>query len=241
MNENHFGAVQIIQNTVSISAGPKQKESTAHLLNIFDDKSSRRDELEKFIGRRFAEEHQTALCDFLPNLLSLSLREEIIAALGFSFASQKKLFLENYLEQPVELVLSKRLGKEVARKSCVEVGNLAASQSGITIALFIILVCAMANNGFEYLVFTAGSSLRKKFHRIGLEIEMLGKAHENLIKNSSRSDWGSYYENDPAVIYCKLQQALTLIEQNNIFKWHSQKYVKDINKLNEYISRKEIL
>lgn len=241
MNENHFGAVQIIQNTESISVRPRQIESAAHLLDILDDKSLKREKLEKFIGRRFAEEHQTTLCDFLPNLLSLSLREEIVAAIGFSFASQKKLFLENYLEQPVEAILSKRLGREIARNSCVEVGNLAASQSGLTIALFIILVCAMANNGFEYLVFTAGSSLSKKFHRIGLETEMLGKAQENLIKKSSTSDWGSYYENDPAVTYCKLQQALTLIEQNNIFKWHSQKYVKDINKLSEYISRKEIL
>ena len=212
-----------------------------HRLDICDLDSLRRKELETFIGKQFANAHQTTLNDFLPHLIGLGFPSDFHAAIGFSFASKNKLFLENYLESSVESLLSARLEKSVDRKYCVEVGNLAASRSGSILALFIILVGAMSNNGFKYFIFTAISPLREKFRRMGLKLEELGAADRYLITNSSTSDWGSYYQNDPTVICCELKQALSLIEQNDVFNWYLKEYASAIDSLTSSIGRQEII
>jgi len=95
-----------------------------------------RAELKDYIARRYARRHQAAIEHFLPNLLALKNGQRIHAALGLSSARNQTLFLESYLDKPIEQAISQQLCTPVDRTKVVEIGNLAASQRAASTLLF---------------------------------------------------------------------------------------------------------
>ena len=87
---------------------------------------TQRKDIENFIHRRFAESYDANIRQFMPILLCLKDQSSSPrAALGLRPASNEKLFLENYLDQPVEKLLSSMANKTISRSEIIEVGNLA--------------------------------------------------------------------------------------------------------------------
>lgn len=119
------------------------------------------------------------------------------AALGYRRADALPLFLETYLDAPIEDLVSQALGRPVEREAIVEIGNFAADN-----ALAMIQLWGSAANDLsstsEVAVATLTAPLRRMFTRIGLPITVLAPACRERLGGHGDS-WGSYYDLDPQV------------------------------------------
>lgn len=154
---------------------------------------------EGFIAARFQRTHGARIGHFSPHLLGV--RDALgrwCAASGYTPADGRRLFLEQYLDAPVEQALSEHRGRAIDRDGIVEVGNLAASSIGMARVLIPLLARHLERLGYEWVVFTATRELRNTFARLGLHPVALAPADPARL--FERGDWGRYYDNDPVVM-----------------------------------------
>lgn len=157
--------------------------------------------LEQFIARRFEQAYGARVRSFMPQLFGLShWRGEWIAAFGLRPAQGDTLFLEQYLDQPVERVIAARFGLPVSRSEIAEVGNLAGATPGALRDLIPALTSRLHRDGYRWVVFTGAARLCNAFTRLGLPLELLGTASVERLPVESRTDWGRYYQESPAVM-----------------------------------------
>lgn len=166
--------------------------------------------VEAFIATIYAQRFGATLRQFAPVLLSLcdESGEHIVAAAGYRAASET-LFLERYLEAPIEQLLARQAGAAApARAGIVEVGHLAAARSGEGRRLIMLMGPHLAEQGFEWVVSTLTTELRHLFLRIGVTPLALGLADPAVLDVDEARLWGSYYEHRPVVLAGHLPQAL---------------------------------
>jgi hypothetical protein len=138
---------------------------------------------------------------FMPLLMSLSdQHNELRAVLGFRYADQAPLFLEHYLERPVEQVLAAKLKSPVDRCRLVEVGNLAVTTAGGGRWLITALTAYLSTTGSQWALFTIGPTLYNAFTRLGLRLIDLSEARCDSLPNEEQSHWGRYYDQHPRVM-----------------------------------------
>ena len=162
---------------------------------------------EGFIAARFQRAHGARIGHFSPHLLGV--RDALgrwRAASGYTPAGGRRLFLEQYLDAPVERALSQHRGRAISRDGIVEVGNLAASSIGMARALIPLLARHLDRLGYEWVVFTATRELRNTFARLGLHPVALAPADPARLHE--RGDWGRYYDNDPVVMAGRISHAV---------------------------------
>jgi hypothetical protein len=136
----------------------------------------------------------------MPVLLGLrNTRGSLVTALGMRTAAGQALFLEQYLRSPVENVLSLHTADPVRRDSIIELGNLAAIHPGSSRLLIKSLASSLYTAGYEWVVFTITASLVNSFERLGLSLTRLASARISDLPPALRCNWGSYYDNAPAV------------------------------------------
>lgn len=157
--------------------------------------------VERFIHDRFGIEYNADIRHFMPNLLRLTTDGgELIAAAGYRPASDHKLFLETYLGEPVEHVLSRVYGQIIPRDSIVEVGNLADAYPGAGRAAITALTAYLSGMGYQWVVFTGVKKLRNGFRRLGIETVQIGDADVSKLKSEELKLWGRYYQSGPLVM-----------------------------------------
>lgn len=155
---------------------------------------------EKFIAERFGRAYGARVMHFLPRLLGV--RDALSswqAAAGYGAAAQASLFLEQYLDGPIEVVLERALGRPVPRAQVVEVGNLAAVSAGMARALIPMLARHLHRLGYRWVTFTATREVRNSFRRLGLRPLEVARADPDRLPDRGES-WGSYYGRDPRVM-----------------------------------------
>lgn len=167
----------------------------------------RRGEAEAFIGSVFSRHYGATVTTFAPNLLLLEQDARLIAAAGWRPAGEESLFLESYLDQPIEAAMAKLAGQEVERERIVEVGNLAADKHGSSIHVVLSLAGHLDRQGYEWVVFTATQTLIGIFARLGLPLLALAPADPTRL-GSEAAAWGSYYETSPIVVAGRIRLAL---------------------------------
>ena len=123
-----------------------------------------------------------------------------IAALGYSLAQDAPLFLEHYLDAPVEVAIGQCVGQPVARAGIVEVGNLAPLHPGAARALIVSTTELLYGMGLELVTFTATASLLNSFGRLHLQPRLLAPADPARVPGAGRQ-WGSYYATQPHVMF----------------------------------------
>jgi hypothetical protein len=101
--------------------------------------SPHRARAETFISDIFRCHYDAELSSFAPNLMLLEKNERIAAVAGWRCAGTERLFLENYLDVPIETAVSRLAGKLVDRQRIVEVGNLAAEVRGGSVEVMLTL------------------------------------------------------------------------------------------------------
>lgn len=154
---------------------------------------------ETFIQQRFRKAHGADIRHFMPELFGMSdVYGTLSAVVGVRLASSGPLFLEGYLDESIEPLISAAAGQSVARTSVVEVGNLAASDTGSARLSIIVMTYLLAMGGLEWVAFTGSLGLVNSFHRLGLKPVTLCAADPARL-GEERHAWGSYYESKPWV------------------------------------------
>jgi hypothetical protein len=169
--------------------------------------SPRRAEAERFIGEVFRRRYGASLSHFAPNLMLLERRGRLAAAAGWRCAGAEALFLERYLDTPVEEAVARLAGCPVRRTQIVEVGNLAAELPGSSIEVILALAAHLDRLGFEWVVFTATHELIGIFRKLGLPLLALAPADPARL-GAEAAAWGCYYETRPVVVAGRIRLAL---------------------------------
>lgn len=160
-----------------------------------------RAEAEGFVRRVFAAAHGAEVTHFLPVLMDLRDDEgRLLGVLGLREAAAGGLFLERYLDRPVEARLASATGEPVARNGIVEVGNLAVGSAGGGRWLITALTAFLHAMGKDWVVFTCGPQLRNAFSRMGMDLLDLGEASPACLSEDELARWGSYYDQKPHVM-----------------------------------------
>jgi hypothetical protein len=172
-----------------------------------------RPEIEHYIADKFFNRYGAKISQFMPELLILRCNDDISAAVGFRSAQHHSLFLERYLNLPVDQQLSKILGYPLARSKITEIGNLVSSWRGSSQLLFIALTELMFQRGCEWTIFTATPEVCKLLSRLGLEQITLCHADGQRLGDDLQS-WGSYYETQPAITAINAPLAREMLDQH---------------------------
>ncbi|MBK8120545.1 MAG: thermostable hemolysin [Sulfuritalea sp.] len=169
--------------------------------------SPHRARAETFVTDMFQRHYDAELTSFAPNLMLLEKDEGIAAVAGWRCAGTERLFLENYLDVPVETAVSRLAGKPVDRQRIVEVGNLASEARGGSVGVILTLAAHLDRLGFEWVVFTATSELIGMLRRLGLPPLALAAADPERL-GADAGAWGSYYATHPVVVAGRIRLAL---------------------------------
>jgi hypothetical protein len=169
--------------------------------------------LEGFIARRFREVYDARVAHFLPRLFGArDVQGRLIAAFGLRSAAEGPLFLEQYLDVPVEIAIETSFGAPASRTAIAEVGNLAGTTSGALRALIPALTRRLADEGFAYVAFTGSSRLCNGFSRLGLPLRSVAGAAVDRLPAAEQSSWGRYYDSGPGVMLGDVSLGARLLE-----------------------------
>jgi thermostable hemolysin len=176
-----------------------RRSCLGHTLATYELEHPQRRRLERFIQHAFARHHGASVHAFMPTLVALEgQRGRVCGVVGFRHATMESLFLERYLDRPVELALAERVGHSIARKQIVEVGNLASLSCRAACHLVAALPRILIADGNEWIVFTATAAVRGMLARFQAPVIELARATRDRLDDGD--EWGRYYENDPRVL-----------------------------------------
>lgn len=119
------------------------------------------------------------------------------AALGYRRGDAGALFLETYLDAPIEAVLAERLGRDFARRDIVEIGSLASCNAPAMIALWARTANDLGSDA-EVAVAVLTAPLRAMFRRLAIPLTEIADADPARL-GDQRAVWGDYYAQDPLV------------------------------------------
>jgi len=206
-SENRFGVAGFGQSLVSLP----------QFAQVYANAPERR-EVESYIQAQFHRTYGARVANFLPLLLTLRCGASLSGVAGVALAKQHShLFLEHYLDAPVECVLQQYLQVPVARGSIAEIGNLVATTRGASRLIFIVLASVLYRAGLEWMVFTATAPLQASLRRLGFTIIPVQSAVLDRLPDSGTNTWGSYYANAPSVVAGRLDSAMQLIDKRALF------------------------
>lgn len=153
--------------------------------------------LTSLLRDRYAAVHGAVPAGDYPAYLTIGVPEAPQAAIGFRRADAGALFLEAYLDRPIEAVLTSRLDRAVTRAQVVELGDHASHRPAATIALWRESAAALQGQA-EFAVAVLTRPLRAMFARLGLPLLELAPARIELLGEAGAA-WGRYYQTDPVV------------------------------------------
>ena len=161
--------------------------------------------IESYISATFLETYGARLYHFMPVLLARRDDAGLVSALGIRRADTGPLFLEQYLDQPVESALAAATGSDVARRDIAEIGNLVSTSRGGSRLLFLMLAELFAAAEVTWAIFTATPEVRRLLHKLTGNQFVLCQA-DGLRLGDRLADWGSYYDTRPAVTAINVAQ-----------------------------------
>lgn len=205
LEDTHLPSIELFsaEKAYDLCAFDKQKRYTIHQITAheLDERHPNRAEVEAFIYQVFYQAYGAKVKNFMPKLIAL--RDEklhLMAAFGMRPAQNNSLFLEQYLDEPIEAVISKSLNQVIKREEITEIGNLAVNNprnAGILIAH---VIQHSIDVGVKWCVATAHQTLQNGLRKGGCDVFPIHSVDPMRLPANVRADWGSYYENRPQVI-----------------------------------------
>jgi len=168
-------------------------------------------EIEHFIYDVFARRFDACVPVFMPELVARrDACGRVVAAAGIRVADEP-LYLEQYLDAPVECCIERLTGQRPARAQVAEVGQLAAASAGEGQRMIVELAFRLTDRRIEWVVATLTRELRQRFVRMGIRPLLLNEADPGRLRGGS-SDWGRYYEHNPVVLAGHLPSAMSRLQ-----------------------------
>ncbi len=156
-----------------------------------------RGEVLALMSRKYAEAYHASPELNYPELAAQTCNGKASAALGYRRANAGLLFLEVYLDEPIEATLASVFGRTVSRREVVEIGNLASENAPAMVALWAKTANDLGDDA-EIAVAVLTAPLRAMFRRLGVTLYELAPARAERIRDAAGS-WGDYYRQDPIV------------------------------------------
>lgn len=181
-----------------------------HELFLYQADDPCRDEAEQFVRKVFSAKHDARVRSFMPTLLAM--RNDVGAVCsvaGFRCAAGQPLFLEHYLDEPIERAIASAAGQQVSRSQIVEVGHLAGHNCRSAMRLVLELPRILLDRGHRWMAFTATDSLRQLLASYHAPLHELAAATASRVQNTG-DDWGRYYDSQPRVMAGHLSDGLHL-------------------------------
>jgi thermostable hemolysin len=163
------------------------------------------------IQRLYRRRYGAVLESFAPMMvaeLTQAGTVECVAGLRFG---HEPLFLECYLDRPIEQVLEHHLCSEVERSRIVEVCHLAGAGSGRSLTFLRKLIAMLEATEVESAIFTATRPVRHLLRRSGLSLVELGLATIHRVPRPET--WGSYFEHDPRIMAVVARTAIGALKR----------------------------
>ncbi|MDX5299325.1 MAG: thermostable hemolysin [Gammaproteobacteria bacterium] len=168
-----------------------------------------------FIRRRFLQAYGAEPSLRIPRLLALTTAQgTLIAAVGVRNASQERLFLEDYLPVPVQLLMPEP-GTE--RHRIAEIAHLAGVEAGVSRYLFASLSVWLEGAGYDWVVCTGTNQLRNSFHRLGIGTQVLADADPSKLPDGG-AGWGRYYDHHPVVMTIRVADGIAALRAAGLLK-----------------------
>lgn len=169
-----------------------------------------------FIQRRFQQAYDALPTLRIPRLLALTSRHHsLLAAVGVRCAADERLFLEDYIDAPVEQVIPVSPG--LPRGRIAEIAHLAGVEAGISRFLFPALTVWLKAREFDWIAFTGTDHLRNSFQRLGIEIVDVGPADPLRLPDRGRG-WGHYYSNHPRVMVASVAEGYEVLRRAGVLR-----------------------
>jgi Thermostable hemolysin len=176
----------------------QMQEITAHTVDV--DAPCRR-EVEGFIAAVFKQVYGAEITHFMPKLVALRDQNGVLmAAFGLRHAHEEKLFLEQYIDVPIEVLVSQQLGREVTRSQITCIGNLAVANPRNASILISHIIQYSLQLGIEWCVATAHHSLQNGLIKSGRDVYAIAEADYHRLPESEIASWGTYYKNTPQIV-----------------------------------------
>ncbi|UXY17140.1 thermostable hemolysin [Chitiniphilus purpureus] len=131
-----------------------------------------------------------------------------VACAGITFSELTTLFSEQYLGEPVEVMIGRHQNKEVSRNAIIEVGSLASIKGQAGSELVRVMPLLGWCMGKEFILCTATKQLRALLEREGIRFIPLCPAHDSALEESMRQRWGSYYDQAPQTGFISLASSM---------------------------------
>jgi len=158
-----------------------------------------RAELEAFVRAAFARSHAAEIHSFMPSLLGFrDGAERLRGVLGMRAAVSGTLYLEQYLDLPVEAAIAAATGRTLRRADVVEIGNLAAGNCRSAVRMVAQLPAFLLARDYRWIVFTATRTVRQILLGFGAPLVELARASGERVAGGADA-WGGYYDHDPRV------------------------------------------
>jgi hypothetical protein len=180
-----------------------QPPGRAYRLEALADGDAGRAELEHFVHDRFEARHGANVRSFMPTLLGFRDRAQVLRGVaGVRGAGEGRLYLEQYLDRPIESELAAALRARglapVDRERIVEVGNLAGTSCRAAVRMVAHIPAWLMSQRYSWIVFTATNSVRQILAGFGAPLVELAQADAGRVA-AARDEWGRYYSTDPRV------------------------------------------
>lgn len=196
----------LVENASTGTSPVPAKPSGSPPFDLIEHVGADRAAVEAFISQRFADSFGSRIEAFMPRLFSVRSQDgKICGAFGLRSA-HRNLFLEQYLDTPIEKTIAARAGGRVERRTIVEVGHFSGALPGAVRAMIALLTERLHREGFEWVVFTGTTGLRNAFCRLGLCPLDIQAATLDRLPADERAAWGSYYDHAPRVLVGNVQE-----------------------------------
>jgi hypothetical protein len=176
-------------------------------LQIIDKHNPIRNLAEKYISDRYNSAFNAQLNSFMPAYMALMQGEQIKSLCGFRVAQDEPLFLEQYLNQDAQILLSNLYKQNITRANLIEFGQLASFSKGMSAQHFLLMAEILVEKGYQWCIFTATDPLLAMMARFGIHPTVITEADPSRIADASKV-WGSYYQYQPRIVAGNLQQGL---------------------------------
>lgn len=173
----------------------------------------RRREIEHYISHRYQQAFQAKICEFMPYLVALfDDQQRLVSVCGYRLAKDEPLFLEQYLSQPADVLMSMHFQQRISREPLIEFGQLASFSCGMAPVHFAAMTHLLIEQGYRWCIFTATGPLYAMMNRLGLRPHSLMDADPAYIADAD-TVWGSYYHSKPRVSAGNLAAGLAIINR----------------------------
>ncbi|WP_437730218.1 thermostable hemolysin [Sorangium sp. So ce1335] len=139
---------------------------------------------------------------------------KVVACAGLTFSSGDRLFSEQYIDEPIEQVISALERQPVSRDAIVEVGSLASIEHRAGTELIRAVPILAWCLGKKYILCTITANLKIIFDAVGLNFQPVRGADAARLGEGAQERWGSYYEQRPQTGYIRLDAIADMFARN---------------------------